>query len=100
MIEVSPALKKIQKITLKCNNLECADESNATTLTGMPVSWHSTLEEVPTGCKDATPVPLSSVFYELLFLSDFDFFTFCAVPTIIIAHEFFDALPVHQFQVY
>ncbi|KAF5933579.1 hypothetical protein HYC85_029750 [Camellia sinensis] len=35
-----------------------------------PVSWHATLEQVPTG-----------------------------LPTIIIAHEFFDALPVHQFQI-
>ncbi|XP_076954226.1 uncharacterized protein LOC143628553 [Bidens hawaiensis] len=69
MIEVSPALKKIQKSTLKCNNEDGADENTATTLTGTPVSWHSTLEEVPTG-----------------------------LPTIIIAHEFFDALPVHQFQ--
>ncbi|KAK1432841.1 hypothetical protein QVD17_09743 [Tagetes erecta] len=69
MIEVSPALKKIQKTTLKCNNEDGADENTATTLTGTPVSWHSTLEEVPTG-----------------------------LPTIIIAHEFFDALPVHQFQ--
>ncbi|KAI3726077.1 hypothetical protein L1987_65874 [Smallanthus sonchifolius] len=69
MIEVSPALKKIQKTTLKCNNEDGANENNATTLTGTPVSWHSTLEEVPTG-----------------------------LPTIIIAHEFFDALPVHQFQ--
>ncbi|KAK9067245.1 hypothetical protein SSX86_014571 [Deinandra increscens subsp. villosa] len=69
MVEVSPALKKIQKITLKCNNEDGADENTATTLTGTPISWHSTLEEVPTG-----------------------------LPTIIIAHEFFDALPVHQFQ--
>ncbi|KAL9993510.1 putative protein arginine methyltransferase NDUFAF7 [Helianthus debilis subsp. tardiflorus] len=71
MVEVSPALKKIQKMTLKCNNEDDADadENTATTLTGIPVSWHSTLEEVPTG-----------------------------LPTIIIAHEFFDALPVHQFQ--
>nr|XP_043617128.1 protein arginine methyltransferase NDUFAF7, mitochondrial-like [Erigeron canadensis] len=69
MIEVSPALKNIQKTTLKCNNEDGADENTATTLTGTPVSWHSTLDEVPTG-----------------------------VPTIIIAHEFFDALPVHQFQ--
>lgn len=73
MIEVSPALKKIQKLTLKCNDEDGADtdadENAVSALTGTPVSWHATLEEVPTG-----------------------------LPTIIIAHEFYDALPVHQFQ--
>jgi len=38
-------------------------------LTGTPVTWHAALEQVPSG-----------------------------LPTIIIAHEFYDALPVHQFQ--
>ncbi|GKC10462.1 protein arginine methyltransferase NDUFAF7, mitochondrial [Tanacetum coccineum] len=55
MIEVSPALKKIQKKTLRCDNEDGADtdadEDTASTLTGTPVSWHSTLEEVPTGGK-------------------------------------------------
>ncbi|KAL8251278.1 hypothetical protein R6Q59_034971 [Mikania micrantha] len=69
MVEVSPALKKIQKTTLKCNHEDGADENTATTFTGTPISWYSTLEEVPIG-----------------------------VPAIIIAHEFFDALPVYQFQ--
>ncbi|KVH92732.1 protein arginine methyltransferase NDUFAF7, mitochondrial [Cynara cardunculus var. scolymus] len=68
MIEVSPALKKIQKLTLKCND-DDGDENTVSALTGTRVSWHATLEEVPTG-----------------------------LPTIIIAHEFYDALPVHQFQ--
>lgn len=27
-------------------------------------------------------------------------YVFSAVPTIIIAHEFYDALPIHQFQVW
>lgn len=38
-------------------------------LSGAPVSWHATMEQVPVG-----------------------------LPTIIIAHEFYDALPIHQFQ--
>lgn len=29
----------------------------------------------------------------------FYLFSYVAVPTIIIAHEFYDALPIHQFQV-
>ncbi|KAL6550312.1 hypothetical protein OROMI_020800 [Orobanche minor] len=48
-----PALKKIQKKTLKCDDEDGvdtdADKNTASTLTGTPVSWHSTLEEVPTG---------------------------------------------------
>jgi hypothetical protein len=38
-------------------------------ISGVPVWWHSSLEEVPRG------------------------------PIIVIGHEFLDALPVHQFQV-
>ncbi|GMH20978.1 hypothetical protein Nepgr_022820 [Nepenthes gracilis] len=70
LVECSPTLQKLQH-----SNLKCVDENgigeNATisTLAGTPVSWHPTLEEVPSG-----------------------------VPTIIIAHEFYDALPIHQFQ--
>ncbi|XP_052198121.1 uncharacterized protein LOC127805005 [Diospyros lotus] len=73
MVECSPTLQKVQY-----SNLQCVDEDisnmniekrTISTLVGTPISWHATLEEVPTG-----------------------------VPTIIIAHEFYDALPVHQFQ--
>ncbi|GAA0144678.1 hypothetical protein LIER_05063 [Lithospermum erythrorhizon] len=73
MVECSPALRTIQYQKLKCFD---RDESSkdmgsdaVSALAGTPVSWHSTLDEVPTG-----------------------------VPTIILAHEFYDALPVHQFQ--
>lgn len=66
MVEVSPALKKIQKTTLKCNNKggadTNADENTATTLTGTRVSWHSTLDEVPTGCKDASTLTMLLLF--------------------------------------
>ncbi|GAU39975.1 hypothetical protein TSUD_61650 [Trifolium subterraneum] len=73
LVECSPALKNLQHKNLKCVDEENADENTdkrtVSTLVGTPVSWHATLEQVPSGS-----------------------------PTIIIAHEFFDALPVHQFQ--
>ncbi|XP_038987206.1 protein arginine methyltransferase NDUFAF7, mitochondrial [Phoenix dactylifera] len=73
MVECSPTLQKLQYSALKCVD-ETMNEDGSTKrtismLSGSPVSWHSTLEQVPLGCQ-----------------------------TIIIAHEFFDALPVHQFQ--
>ncbi|XP_015879377.1 uncharacterized protein LOC107415552 isoform X2 [Ziziphus jujuba] len=73
LVECSPTLQKLQH-----QNLKCVDEDHMadnvgkrtiSTLAGTPVSWHSALEQVPSG-----------------------------LPTIIIAHEFYDALPVHQFQ--
>lgn len=53
-MECSPALK-----TLQHKNLKCVDEENAdadtdkktlSSLVGTPVSWHATLEQVPSGC--------------------------------------------------
>ncbi|KAK6913205.1 Protein arginine methyltransferase NDUFAF7 [Dillenia turbinata] len=73
LVECSPTLQKLQR-----SNLKCVDEGSSggdgdtrtiSKLVGTPVSWHVALEEVPSG-----------------------------VPTIIVAHEFYDALPVHQFQ--
>ncbi|XP_020202866.1 protein arginine methyltransferase NDUFAF7 homolog, mitochondrial [Cajanus cajan] len=73
LVECSPALQKLQHQNLKCIDDENAgqdsDKITARSSFGTPVSWHATLEQVPSGS-----------------------------PTIIIAHEFFDALPVHQFQ--
>ncbi|CAA3012497.1 NADH dehydrogenase [ubiquinone] complex I, assembly factor 7 [Olea europaea subsp. europaea] len=72
MIECSPALQKLQYENLKCATEDGADENEKrinSTIAESPVSWHAMLEQVPTG-----------------------------LPTIIIAHEFFDALPLHQFQ--
>ncbi|KAL8471512.1 hypothetical protein ACS0TY_028325 [Phlomoides rotata] len=73
LVECSPALQKLQFQNLKCTTEDAADgnanERCISMLGGTPVSWHATLEQVPTG-----------------------------LPTIIIAHEFYDALPVHQFQ--
>ncbi|PON59472.1 Alpha-ketoglutarate-dependent dioxygenase [Parasponia andersonii] len=56
---------------LQHRNLKCVDE-DTTTISGLartPVSWHAGLEQVPSG-----------------------------LPTIVVAHEFYDALPIHQFQ--
>ncbi|XP_004507529.1 uncharacterized protein [Cicer arietinum] len=75
LVECSPALQKLQHKNLKCVDEENADENadkrtfSSLVGTRTPVSWHAALEQVPSG-----------------------------LPTIIIAHEFFDALPVHQFQ--
>ncbi|KAF3450072.1 hypothetical protein FNV43_RR06151 [Rhamnella rubrinervis] len=72
MVECSPTLQKIQHQNLKCVDDHMANnvgQRTVSTLAGTPVSWHAALEQVPSG-----------------------------LPTIIIAHEFYDALPVHQFQ--
>ncbi|CAL4962921.1 unnamed protein product [Urochloa decumbens] len=70
LVECSPTLQKIQYNTLKCED-ELVDDGKRTVskLCGTPVCWHASLEQVPSGS-----------------------------PTIIIAHEFYDALPIHQFQ--
>ncbi|XP_010514577.1 PREDICTED: protein arginine methyltransferase NDUFAF7 homolog, mitochondrial [Camelina sativa] len=69
LVECSPALQKLQHQNLKCTDESSSEKKAISSLAGTPVHWHATLEEVPSG-----------------------------VPTIIIAHEFYDALPVHQFQ--
>ncbi|CAN7058776.1 unnamed protein product, partial [Brassica rapa subsp. trilocularis] len=67
---LGPALQKLQHQNLKCTEESSLEKKAISSLAGTPVHWHTTLEEVPS-----------------------------EVPTIIIAHEFYDALPVHQFQV-
>uniref|UniRef100_A0A2P2L2W5 Protein arginine methyltransferase NDUFAF7 n=1 Tax=Rhizophora mucronata TaxID=61149 RepID=A0A2P2L2W5_RHIMU len=73
MVECSPTLQELQYHSLKCTDGDDSsgnvEKINISTLAGIPVSWHTSLEQVPSG-----------------------------LPTIIIAHEFYDALPVHQFQ--
>ncbi|KAJ0252976.1 Protein arginine methyltransferase NDUFAF7 [Hirschfeldia incana] len=69
LVECSPALQKLQRQNLKCIDESSSEKEAVSSLAGTPVHWHATLEEVPSG-----------------------------IPTIIIAHEFYDALPVHQFQ--
>ncbi|KAL0707667.1 hypothetical protein Bca4012_074093 [Brassica carinata] len=66
---LGPALQKLQHQNLKCTDKSSSEKKAISSLAGTPVHWHATLEEAPLG-----------------------------VPTIIIAHEFYDALPVHQFQ--
>ncbi|KQK08487.1 protein arginine methyltransferase NDUFAF7, mitochondrial [Brachypodium distachyon] len=70
LVECSPTLQKVQYNTLKCEDEPDGDEKRTVSkLCGAPVYWHASLEQVPSGS-----------------------------PTIILAHEFFDALPIHQFQ--
>ncbi|XP_062106699.1 uncharacterized protein LOC133818032 [Humulus lupulus] len=72
LVECSPTLQKLQHQNLKCVDEDITDQVDKRTISTLaqtPVSWHAALEQVPSG-----------------------------VPTIIIAHEFYDALPVHQFQ--
>ncbi|GJN18492.1 hypothetical protein PR202_gb05659 [Eleusine coracana subsp. coracana] len=70
LVECSPTLQKVQYNTLKCEDEPVADgKRTVSKLCGAPVCWHASLEQVPSGS-----------------------------PTIIIAHEFYDALPIHQFQ--
>ncbi|KAG7563922.1 Protein arginine methyltransferase NDUFAF7 [Arabidopsis suecica] len=69
LVECSPALQKLQHQNLKCTDESSSEKKAISSLAGTPVHWHATLEEVPSG-----------------------------VPTLIIVHEFYDALPVHQFQ--
>lgn len=56
LVECSPTLQKLQH-----QNLKCVDEDHMadnvgkrtiSTLAGTPVSWHSALEQVPSGCKE------------------------------------------------
>ncbi|XP_062213976.1 uncharacterized protein LOC133915001 isoform X1 [Phragmites australis] len=70
LVECSPTLQKVQYNTLKCEDEPTgAGKRTVSKLCGSPVCWHASLEQVPSG-----------------------------LPTIIIAHEFYDALPIHQFQ--
>lgn len=73
MVECSPTLRKLQHSNLKCIEEENVSQDvghrTISTLAETPVTWHAALEQVPSG-----------------------------LPTIIIAHEFYDALPIHQFQ--
>ncbi|XP_067097313.1 protein arginine methyltransferase NDUFAF7, mitochondrial isoform X2 [Osmerus mordax] len=74
LVEVSPGLSQIQAQCLTGGGTQAAaseDEAvyrHGTTTTGLPISWYRRLEDVPRGF------------------------------SIYLAHEFFDALPIHKFQ--
>ncbi|CAJ1077683.1 protein arginine methyltransferase NDUFAF7%2C mitochondrial isoform X1 [Xyrichtys novacula] len=74
LVEVSPALSRIQAQNLTGDQNQEADIEDepvyrrGETATGLPVSWYLRLEDVPAGF------------------------------SIFLAHEFFDALPIHKFQ--
>ncbi|KAG9336122.1 hypothetical protein JZ751_002469 [Albula glossodonta] len=74
LIEVSPRLSEVQahSLTGSQNQLSGREEEPAyrwgTTTTGLPIAWYRRLEDVPKGF------------------------------SIYLAHEFFDALPIHKFQ--
>ncbi|KAK9245488.1 S-adenosyl-L-methionine-dependent methyltransferase [Lipomyces tetrasporus] len=70
LVEASPTLRTAQHSNL-CDSAmkETADGFSSITRYGLPIKWYSNLKEVP---RDVT--------------------------SFIIAHEFFDALPIHQFE--
>ncbi|XP_062292870.1 protein arginine methyltransferase NDUFAF7, mitochondrial [Scomber scombrus] len=74
LVEVSPVLSRIQAQNLTGTQNQEADSEDepvyrrGETSTGLPVSWYRRLDDVPAGF------------------------------SIFLAHEFFDALPVHKFQ--
>ncbi|KAK1170150.1 hypothetical protein AOXY_G6931 [Acipenser oxyrinchus oxyrinchus] len=74
LVEVSPKLSEVQAQSLTGEDSQAADNENdpvyrrGTTNTGHPVYWYRGMEDVPRGF------------------------------SIYLAHEFFDALPIHKFQ--
>ncbi|XP_040920061.1 protein arginine methyltransferase NDUFAF7, mitochondrial [Toxotes jaculatrix] len=72
LVEVSPALSQLQAESLTRNHSREAEDElvycRGETAAGLPVSWYRRLDDVPTGF------------------------------SIFLAHEFFDALPIHKFQ--
>ncbi|XP_072558719.1 protein arginine methyltransferase NDUFAF7, mitochondrial isoform X2 [Paramormyrops kingsleyae] len=74
LVEVSPRLSQVQAQNLTGEDSQSARDENepayrrGTTATGLPVSWYRRIEDVPVGF------------------------------SLYLAHEFFDALPIHKFQ--
>jgi len=77
MVEASPQLKQVQQNTLRIssdNTLPNIGEDIVISYCDIPIMWHETFAKVPDTSQEAD----SAVFF--------------------IAHEFFDALPVFQFE--
>jgi len=70
LVEVSPALRRMQAEKLGCGASAglVGEGCSSAAFGGVQVRWHGSLDTVPEGC-----------------------------PIVVLAHEFFDALPVHQF---
>lgn len=74
LVEISPELSKIQAERLNVKLDKCVDDSSqnyqkGVTDNGLPVYWYNHFKSIPPGF------------------------------SIIVAHEFFDALPIHKFKV-
>ncbi|XP_063289373.1 protein arginine methyltransferase NDUFAF7, mitochondrial [Pelobates fuscus] len=74
LVEVSPKLSQVQAVTLTGKNIKMVDEEisptymKGVTTSGLPIFWYHNVEDVP------------------------------PAYTFYIAHEFFDALPIHKLQ--
>ncbi|KPP78614.1 NADH dehydrogenase-like [Scleropages formosus] len=74
LVEISPKLSKVQAHNLTGEQNQVSSDKNATvyrrgtTMSGLPVCWYHRVEDIPEGF------------------------------SIFLAHEFFDALPIHKFQ--
>jgi NADH dehydrogenase [ubiquinone] 1 alpha subcomplex assembly factor 7 len=83
LIEVSPWMRAKQRETL-CGPDTAAGGADAPARTrdgGIPVSWHDNLRDL-LAQPEVAPAPSGAA----------------PVPTIVVAHEFLDALPVHKFR--